>query len=254
MLFGFGGCLMGKVGPSFPKLSFGVSALRLREGFLLKRCCYKKKRTTTTARRQQREDNSDNDKESREETRFEEDDMKTRWRRAVSSTPKALLGVAVRQRQHSHRSGSLIQPSNANSINNTHSQTNQDRDSRAVENQLVISANMERPAFSFTASPCHTAASFARFWTSRWPGKPAALPPSANQLLAAPWAGRTLRQRLGVIEQPLSGGRTVVNSDLLRLHPFLVCGSKKATDMGARPFTKVLSPTKAILPCLVSHT
>ncbi|EFE38046.1 hypothetical protein TRV_07297 [Trichophyton verrucosum HKI 0517] len=174
-------------------------------------------------RRQQREDNSDNDKENREETRFEEDDMKTRWRRAVSSTPKGAARCC-------------------------------DRDSRAVENQLVISANMERPTFSFAASPCNTAASFARFWTSRWPGKPVALPPSANQLLAAPWAGRTLRQRLGVIEQPLSGGRTVVNSDLLRLHPFLVCGSKKATDMGARPFTKVLSPTKAILPCLVSHT
>ncbi|EGD96133.1 hypothetical protein TESG_08424 [Trichophyton tonsurans CBS 112818] len=95
---------------------------------------------------------------------------------------------------------------------------------------------MERPAFSFAASPCNTAASFARFWTSRWPGKPTALPPSANQLLAAPWAGHTLRQRLGVIEQPLSGLRTVVNSDLLlRLHPFLVCGSKKrkATDMGS---------------------
>ncbi|EFR02165.1 hypothetical protein MGYG_05168 [Nannizzia gypsea CBS 118893] len=34
VLFGFGGCLMGKVGPSFLKLSFGVSALRLREGCL----------------------------------------------------------------------------------------------------------------------------------------------------------------------------------------------------------------------------
>lgn len=139
----------------------------------------------------------------------------------------------MRQRQHSHRSGSLIQPSNANSINNTHSQTKIKTGIRGRWRTNSLSPPTWRgqlsPSLLHLVTQLHPSPDSGRLVG---PGNQLH-PPSANQLLAAPWAGRTLRQRLGVIEQPLSGGRTVVNSDLLlRLHPFPVCGSKKPPAWG----------------------